>query len=175
MRQITLFPLTFIILFLSTGCTTTTTHIIQPDETLHIKKHATLFRKDFQEVDISEFYTSGDSIIVVDYIWNDLLEFSKSDVTKIVVRNRFKGALQGAFIGAFGPSSLCYLICEDNPQDALGSKEAGAFMLFLLGGPSGAIIGFKEGSKDIYEFVTDRPSATENTDVDQTKPAAIKK
>ena len=173
MKKETSFLLIFIMLFMSIGCSNT--HIIQPDEPIHIKKQGTLFKKDLEEINVSEFYSSGDSIIALHQDTNELLEFSKSDVTKIVVRNRFKGALQGAFIGAFGPSSLCYLICEDNPQDALGSKEAGAFMLFLLGGPSGAITGFKEGSKDIYEFVTDRPSATENTDVDQTKPAAIKK
>ena len=193
MRQKTLFLLTLMILFLSTGCSTT--HTIQPDETLHIRKYATLFKKDFEEIDVSEFYSSGDSIRVRHYDTFEVLEYSKSDVTKIVVRNRSKGALQGLIIGAFGSASLCYLLCEDNPQDALGSKEAGAFLMFFFGGFGGGIGGFFNGSNDIYEFITDKPAVTKsnvvneiiankpeeveskkesgNTEVNQSKPPAI--
>ena len=165
MRRETLFLLTFMLLFLSTGCSTT--HIIKPDEPLHIRKYATLFKKDFEKIDVSEFYSSGDSIRVLHYDTHELLKYSKSDVTKIIVRNRSKGALQGLIIGAFGSASLCYLLCEDNPQDALGSKEAGAFLSFFFGGFGGTIVGFLTGSNDIYEFVTDKPVAMISNDVNE--------
>ncbi|MEK0337599.1 MAG: hypothetical protein QQN41_09220 [Nitrosopumilus sp.] len=70
-------------------------------------------------------------------------------------------------------------MCEDNPGDALGSKESGAFLSFFAGGFYGAIGGYVIGSKDVYTFITDNPEPMEskkesdNPDVDQTKPPAI--
>ena len=177
MRQETSFLLTFIMLFLSIGCSNT--HIIQPNESIHIKKYGTLFKKDFERIDVSEFYSFGDSIIALRHNTNELLEYSKLDVTKIVMWNRSKGAKHGAIAGALGASSLCYLLCPDNSGEALGGKEVGAFIWFFFGGFLGTPVGYVIGSNDVYEFITDRPEAIEskkesdNTDVGQTKPPAI--
>ena len=177
MRQETSFLLTFIMLFLSIGCSNT--HIIQPNESIHIKKYGTLFKKDFERIDVSEFYSFGDSIIALQHNTNELLEYSKLDVTKIVMWNRSKGAKHGAIAGALGASSLCYLLCPDNSGEALGGKEVGAFIWFFFGGFLGTPVGYIIGSNDVYEFITDRPEAIEskkesdNPDVDQTKPLAI--
>ena len=171
------FLLTFIMLFLSIGCSNT--HIIKPYELIHIKKYGTLYKKDLERIDIREFYSLGDSIIALHYDTNELLEYSKSDVTKIVIQDRAKGAKQGAIAGALGASSLCYLLCPDNSGDALGGKEAGAFIYFFFGGFLGAPVGYVIGSNDVYKFITDKPEAMEskkesdNTDVDQTRPPAI--
>ena len=176
-RQKTSFFLTFIMLFLSIGCSNT--HIIKPDEPIHIKKYGTLFKKDLERIDISEFYSLGDSIIALHHNTNEFLEYSKSDVTKIVIWNRGKGAKQGVIAGALGASSLCYLLCPDNPGDALGSKEAGAFIWFFFGGFLGTPVGYVIGSNEVYTFITDNPEPMEskkesdNTDVDQTKAPAI--
>ena len=164
-------------LFLSIGCSNT--HIIQPNESIHIKKYGTLFKKDSKRIDVSEFYSSGDSIIVLHRDTNELLEYSKLDVTKIVIWNRSKGAKQGGIAGALGAASLCYLSCSDNPQEALGGKAAGVFLWLFFGGFLGAPVGFLNGSNDVYEFITAKSGAKEikkepnNTDVDQTRPPAI--
>ena len=151
MRQETSFFLAFIMLFLSIGCSNT--QIVQPDKSVYIHRYGTLYQTEYQKVDIKEFYTYSDSILAIEFETNNLLHFHKSEVKKIVMRNRSRGAKHGAIAGALVASSLCYLLCPDNSGEALGSKEAGAFIWFIFGAPLGAAAGFIQGSNDIYEFI----------------------
>ena len=120
-------------LILSIGCSSVSTtlretlnestHLIQPDEPLHIKKYATLFKKDFQEINISEFHTSRDSIKVLHSDTNELLEYSKSDINKIVIKNRLKGSLLWASYGVIAFTVLNLIVPEEDLDGSFGSNE----------------------------------------------------
>ncbi|MCH8271814.1 MAG: hypothetical protein IIB41_01040 [Candidatus Marinimicrobia bacterium] len=164
MRQKTLFLLTFIMLILSIGCSSVSTtlretlnestHLIQPDEPLHIKKYATLFKKDFQEINISEFHTSRDSIKVLHSDTNELLEYSKSDINKIVIKNRLKGSLLWASYGVIAATVLNLILPEEDNDGSFGSDED-VFNFFLkVYAIMGAIGGYVEGYREIYVFDT---------------------
>ena len=168
MRQTTLFLLTFIMLILSIGCSSglttlketlketlnESTHLIQPDEPLHIKKYAILYKKDFQEVDISEFHTSRDSIKVLHNDTNELLEYSKSDIDKIVIKNRLKGSLLWASYGVFAATVLNLILPEEDLDGSFGSNEFWSRILIRTYAIMGAIGGYKEGYREIYVFDT---------------------
>ena len=148
------------------------THLIQPDEPLHIKKYAILYKKDFQEVDISEFHTSRDSIKVIHNDTNELLEYSKSDINKIVIKNRPKGSLIGALfivtVATVGVATVIFLIAlEEDPDESFVSINKDFFSVFAhLYAIIGAIGGFSEGYKEIYVFDTPESNNinSDNTD-----------
>ena len=160
------------------GCSTT--HLIQPDDQIYIKKYGTLFKKDFERIDVSGFYASGDSIIAIDHDTNELLQFHKSDVKKIVMRDRSKGAKQGAIYTALGALVLA-LVLPDNPDDALGSRGAAIIILPTFYTPIGALVGYAAGSNDTYVFNTPRARANnaikvnEEVSVEETPPTIIVK
>ena len=160
------------------GCSST--HLIQSDDRIHIKKYGTLFKKDFERIDVSEFYASGDSIIAIDHDTNELLQFHKSDVKKIVMRDRSKGAKQGAIYTALGALVLA-LVLPNNPDDALGSRGAAIIILPTLYSPIGALVGYAAGSNDTYVFSTARARANnaikvnEEISDEETPPTIIDK
>lgn len=140
----------FITVFLF-GCSNT--YIIQPDDPIHITKFGSINKKDLRSIDIREFYASSDSIFAIRHDTNGLLKFHKSEIKNIVFIDRGKGSKDGAIYTALG-AMLLVLILPENPDDALGSREAGLILAPLLYGPMGALVGFMAGSSEKYEFPT---------------------
>ena len=130
------------------------THLIQPDEPLHIKKYAILYKKDFQEVDISEFHTSRDSIKVIHNDTNELLEYSKSDINKIVIKDRLKGSFIGALSMVMVVVVIFLILPEEDTDGSFGSDEDWFNLLTPLFAIMGARKGFVVGYRERYVFDT---------------------
>ena len=98
-------------------------------------------------------YTSKDSIITLDFKTKEILEYSKSDVKKIVIIDKHEGRKVGALYGAIGGAVLV-LILPYNPDDNILNPGRKAFMIIysLLGAIGGAKSGFAHGYKEIYVF-----------------------
>ncbi len=136
--------------FFIIGCSTS--HVIKPDMELQIHKKATLVLANNSKIQTYSVFTDEDSVVTFNNSTRSHQKFSVFDVKKIITKSSGKGALHGALFGAGGGALLGYLNGEDNPSDALASREEGAFILGMFGGVIGATIGAIKGKTETYLF-----------------------
>jgi len=126
---------------IAAGCSTT--HFVKWEEDLRIYENATLVGRNNAKIDVKNTTISGDSIVAIDYYSNFELHFHISDIQKVVVTNRGKGAKQGLLFGGAAGAISGYLAFEDNRAEAALWSGGMSAMIGIL---PGAII----GSKEIY-------------------------
>ncbi len=136
---------------IATGCSST--KLIKQEEDLQLYKHATLVMSNNANIDVKSIYTREDSIFAFDYYKNNHLKFHKSDIKKIVMTDRSKGAKHGFLIA--GSVGLLYGVgygLASDVDDPLAHPVAAGGITGLLGGCVGALTGLVIGSKTTYQF-----------------------
>ena len=160
-------------MFMFLGCSTT--RVITPKTGFTLAEDATLVTTNGARLGIRFVKTTGDSIVARDYTFARDLHFHFSDVQKVEIKDHGKGAWQGFLWGAAGGVIWGYLAGENNAQDALASKGAGAFILGVFGGAAGAIIGATKGKTETYLFEEAQEEANASEGLSETDAKFVRK
>ena len=99
--------MTMIIILLISGCSTT--RVITPRQGLEINKQATFIMQNNKRFTAKTIKTKEDSVFVVHYSNLEQYSMHFSQVQKVVVERKGKGALHGSLIGGVGAAGLAFL------------------------------------------------------------------
>lgn len=160
-------------MFTLLGCSTT--RVITPKTGFTLSKDTALVTTNGARLGTRFVKTTGDSIVARDYTFDRSLHFHFSEVQKVEMKNHGKGAWQGFLWGAAGGVILGYLAGENNAQDALASRGAGAFILGIFGGAAGAIIGATKGKTETYLFEETQEEANASEGHSETDAKFVRK
>lgn len=126
------------------GCTAT--HSLHPGEEIALKERAEIQTRDSLSYHSYDISTRGDSIYASELKSARLLRFHKSEVDKIIVPNRTKGALLGGVLGAVVPTATILFIIWDSDYPFFPTYVG------LAGGVLGSMVGAKVAVKDQIRF-----------------------
>lgn len=137
----------FILFLVISACTTT--HTVKPEETLILDKSAIIVTVDQPPVEfnVHNVFAGRDSLVAPDMFIQRVHKFHLSEIDRVVVKNRYKGACLGFLTGGLGASTAAAITFG---TDGMASVAVG--FLGVAGALLGTIPGSIVGTKTHYVF-----------------------